>query len=173
MTPRPRRAGAVLALVVSRRHQSSSSQPAAAPASSFLAHVAGMAAWALVIGQAEVGAFAGIFWLMALGGALGIAAWQPCRSWWTRPDSSSGARDGAAPYYSRRQLERSSTGGASRAHPPQLRRLSRAPLGDDAAPPARGTARWTKAPPRPSPRPLRRGLARRRRSAARTSIVPP
>ena len=47
---------------------------AAAPASSFVAHVAGTVAWALVIGRAEAGAFAGVFWLMeALGGALGIA----------------------------------------------------------------------------------------------------
>ena len=69
------RLGRVLALVVL------TSSPiflfllcAAAPASSFVAHVAGTVAWALVIGRAEVGAFAGIFWLMeALGGALGIA----------------------------------------------------------------------------------------------------
>ena len=69
------RLGRVLALVVL------TSSPvflflvcAAAPASSFVAHVAGTVAWALVIGRAEVGAFVGIFWLMeALGGALGIA----------------------------------------------------------------------------------------------------
>ena len=69
------RLGRVLALVVL------TSSPiflfllcAAAPASSFLAHVAGTVAWALVIGRAEAGAFAGIFWLVeALGGALGIA----------------------------------------------------------------------------------------------------
>ena len=69
------RLGRVLALVVL------TSSPvflflvcAAAPASSFVAHVAGTVAWALVIGRAEAGAFAGVFWLMeALGGALGIA----------------------------------------------------------------------------------------------------
>ena len=69
------RLGRVLALVVL------TSSPvflflvcAAAPASSFVAHVAGTVAWALVIGRAEAGAFVGIFWLMeALGGALGIA----------------------------------------------------------------------------------------------------
>ena len=69
------RLGRVLALVVL------TSSPiflflvcAAAPASSFVAHVAGTVAWALVIGRAEAGAFAGVFWVMeALGGALGIA----------------------------------------------------------------------------------------------------
>ena len=69
------RLGRVLALVVL------TSSPvflflvcAAAPASSFVAHVAGTVAWALVIGRAEAGALAGVFWLMeALGGALGIA----------------------------------------------------------------------------------------------------
>ena len=69
------RLGRVLALVVL------TSSPiflflvcAAAPASSFVAHVAGTVAWALVIGRAEAGAFVVIFWLMeALGGALGIA----------------------------------------------------------------------------------------------------
>ena len=54
---------------------------AAAPASSFVAHVAGTVAWALVMGRAEVGAFVGIFWLMeALGGALGIAGVATLRS---------------------------------------------------------------------------------------------
>ena len=154
---------------------------AAAPASSFVAHVAGTVAWALVIGRAEVGAFAGIFWLMeALGGALGIAGVVALPFLVDPPPHSFfgvlALMHVALLDYSRRQLEARHLrpdGGASRATQQHVYyeggRRARPPWGRRAGPAhARGTSKHrTKAQTTSARTSLLRLIAK---SSSRTSV---